>query len=93
MSKKKKKAPQSALLQCPLCEGRGELPEKEMLERLREKDLCRKIASYMDNIVEAEARVTPAEPAPGPKLVDPRFQSDVNTWNLTHFLWRRSPKE
>jgi hypothetical protein len=95
MSEEKSKAPEPALLKCPLCEGRGELPEQEMFDRLREKDLCRKIASYMDTIVDAEARVTPSEPETpqGPRLVDPKFKSEVDTWNLTHFLWRRSPKE
>ena len=94
MSQAKDKSPEPALVKCPLCEGRGELPEKEMFDRLREKDLCRKIASYMDSIVEGEAKVAPeAEPAPSPRLVDPKFKSEVDTWNLTHFLWRRSPKE
>ncbi len=89
----KKQSPEAAVLQCPLCEGRGELPEKEMLDRLREKDLCRKIASYLENVVEAEEKVTSPEPAYRAESVNPTFRSNVDTWNLTHFLWRRSPKE
>jgi len=74
------------LLKCPLCEGRGELHKAELLERLSEKDLGSKVANFM-SIVEAEQKESmhgvPSE----------QVKKDVTTWNLTHFLWRRSPKE
>ncbi len=79
------KKPASELLQCPLCSGRGELPRDELFARLREKDFSRKVESYLLNVVEPERK---AEPQPGPS-----FDRDVHTWNCTHFLWRRSPKE
>jgi hypothetical protein len=76
------------MLKCPLCEGRGELSKEIMLERLSEKDLARKMQSYMSNFIEAdrseELHGLPAAEAP---------KHDANSWNLTHFLWRRSPKE
>ena len=73
------------IVKCPLCEGRGELPDDEMLDRLAEKDLGRKLATYVENIVEADenAKATGASD----------FQRRVDAWNCTHFLWRRSPKE
>lgn len=85
--------PEPHLLKCPLCEGRGELPEQDLFDRLHEKDLCRKMESYLANFVSAEVRTTSPEGS-GPQLVEkPDFRKDVETWNCTHFLWRRSPKE
>ncbi len=74
------------LLKCPLCEGRGELPEQELFDRLAEKDLGRKLSSYVGNVVEADEK---AKDSPGKQ----EFQRHVDAWNCTHFLWRRSPKE
>lgn len=73
------------LHQCPLCEGRGELPENDLFERLAEKDLGRKLASYVANVADAD------EKAKATGKSD--FQRHVDHWNCTHFLWRRSPKE
>ncbi|HMK29938.1 MAG TPA: hypothetical protein VK473_09670 [Terriglobales bacterium] len=82
------KAPPSEVVKCPLCEGRGEIEKRALFDRLQEKDFGRKIASYLTNVVEAERTSEALNDAP-----DPDFKHEVNTWNLTHFLWRRSPKE
>ena len=74
------------MMKCPLCEGRGELPKQQLLERLNEKDLGRKVENFM-SIVESEEREA-LHGSSGQAV--PR---SVTTWNLTHFLWRRSPKE
>lgn len=71
------------VVKCPLCEGRGELEDDEMLNRLAEKDLGRKLSTYVENVVH------PDEKEAGSK----DFQGRVDAWNCTHFLWRRSPKE
>ncbi len=73
------------LHKCPLCEGRGELPENELFDRLAEKDLGRKLATYVGDIVEADEKAKAAGKSD--------FQRRVDDWNCTHFLWRRSPKE
>ncbi len=73
------------VVKCPLCEGRGELPDDELISRLAEKDLGRKLSSYVENIVEAD------ENAKATGATD--FQKHVDAWNCTHFMWRRSPKE
>jgi len=78
----------SELLKCPLCEGCGELQKEVLLERLSEKDLGRKVESYLSNIVEAESK----EEMHGIAASDDT-KHDIKNWNLTHFLWRRSPKE
>jgi hypothetical protein len=74
------------VVKCPLCEGRGELKKSTLLERLNEKDLRHKVANYL-SIVESEQKesVNP--------LANEPVKENVTTWNLTHFLWRRSPKE
>ena len=71
------------LIKCPLCEGRGELPETEMFDRLSEKDIGRKLKSYVGDIVEADQSAAGGD----------EFHHRVDAWNCTHFLWRRSPKE
>lgn len=71
-------------VKCPLCEGRGELLEEELADRLSEKDLGRKLATYLDEIVHADENA---------KTHANDFQQRVDAWNCTHFLWRRSPKE
>jgi hypothetical protein len=76
------------MLKCPLCEGRGELQTELLVERLSEKDLGRKVQSYLSDIVEAESKEDMRD-------VDAStvVKHDVKSWNLTHFFWRRSPKE
>jgi hypothetical protein len=64
---------------CPLCEGRGQLPEDVLVDRLNEKDFANKIRSYLANFVDAEMAAT--APTPGSKALD------------MSNLWRRSPKE
>ena len=84
------KGPKYQLLKCPLCEGRGELPQKEMLERLKETDLGHKLASYVENVIVADENA--AEPGAA-HAAQPDFKQHVDVWNCTHFMWRRSPKE
>lgn len=83
----------STSVKCPLCEGRGEMDDRELLTRLREKDVAAKMASFVENVVEAEEKTRMAEPRPSKTPLDAQFQHDVKAWNCTHFLWRRSPKE
>ena len=71
------------VVKCPLCEGRGELEDVEMFNRLAEKDLGKKLASYVGDIVHADET----------QAGSTDFQGRVDAWNCTHFLWRRSPKE
>jgi hypothetical protein len=78
----------SEVLRCPFCEGRGEIEKDLLLERLREKDLGRKVESYLSDIVAAES----SEELHGVPVGE-ATKHEANTWNLTHFLWRRSPKE
>ena len=74
-------------VKCPLCEGRGELSKPDLYARLDEKDFCVKVKTYLQNVVDAETETEPVKAGTQP------FEHDVNAWNCTHFLWRRSPKE
>ena len=87
MSDTRKSSP-SEVVKCPLCEGRGELEKQALFDRLQEKDFGRKVRSFLTNVVEAERT---SEVSQNGSEAD--FKHEVNTWNLTHFLWRRSPKE
>ncbi len=84
------KGPKYHMIKCPLCEGRGELPEKEMVDRLTEKDLGHKLASYVENFIVPDEQAKAGEAA---QTAQPDFKQHVDVWNCTHFLWRRSPKE
>jgi hypothetical protein len=64
---------------CPLCEGRGQLPEDVLVERLNEKDLANKIRTYLADFVDAEMAAT------SPKAGG--TSAEISN------LWRRSPKE
>jgi hypothetical protein len=76
------------VLQCPVCEGRGELSKKVLLERLSENDLANKVKSYLSDFVEADHK----EEKPGMPTAE-AVKHDAKAWNLTHFLWRRSLKD
>jgi len=78
------------ILKCPLCEGGGELEKTELLDRLSEKDLGRKLASYVDAFIEADEKESESEAVAAGQS---EFKHRVDAWNCTHFLWRRSPKE
>ncbi|HUN90042.1 MAG TPA: hypothetical protein VMU28_14685 [Terriglobales bacterium] len=74
-------------LQCPICEGRGEIEKEELLARLGEKDLGRKVRTYLSDFVDAECKEELKGGEPG------EAKHTAKAWNLTHFLWQRSPKE
>jgi hypothetical protein len=74
------------MLKCPLCEGRGELHKADLIDRLSEKDLGKKVANFL-SIAEADQKESLHGSSPE------QAKSNVTAWNLTHFLWRRSPKE
>jgi len=82
------KSSPSEIVKCPLCEGRGEMEKQALYDRLQEKDFGRKVISFLTNVVEAERTSEVSS-----ETSKPDFKHEVNTWNLTHFLWRRSPKE
>ena len=73
-------------LQCPICEGRGEIEKQELLARLSEKDLGRKVRTYLSDFMDADYKEEVKGAGDGEK-------HDARAWNLTHFSWRRSPKE
>ena len=81
------------LLNCPLCEGHGEVRRARLLECARNQTFVNSLEDYLS---------VPAEPiADSPELqvvgASSRalrdFQKDVHSWNPQLSIWRRSPKE
>ena len=73
-------------LKCPLCEGRGEMLRSEMVERLTNPDLRKRLDARMAEILETGQLAGVA-----PKTRN--FEKEVHTWNPTLPMWQRSPKE
>lgn len=84
-------------VQCPLCEGRGQLHRSEVLQRLTDKELTGKIASYLEKLQKVEETQAPQlvkTAATAAEMRQPgEFEKEVHTWPAKRFLWRRSPKE
>jgi hypothetical protein len=75
----------TAKVKCPLCEGQGEVLRSEMVERLVNPELRKRLDARIAAILENEmARV-------GPRVRN--FEKDVHTWNPTLPMWQRSQKE
>ena len=73
-------------LKCPLCEGQGELLRSEMVERLTNPELWKRLDARIAEILEASHMA-----GVGPKVRN--FEEEVHTWNPAMPMWQRSPKE
>jgi hypothetical protein len=73
-------------VKCPLCEGRGEVLRSEMVERLTNSELRKRLDARIAEILEASELA-----GVGPKVRN--FEKEVHTWNPTLPMWQRSPKE
>jgi hypothetical protein len=82
---------QRARLQCPLCEGQGQVRRTRLAEFFSDPELNSKIDAYLTE----DAGQTKDEPqmiaVSGPPPRD--FQREVHGWNPALPMWRRSPKE
>jgi len=78
------------LIECPLCEGRGEVRRSRVAEFFSDPDLKTKIeASLVEPFPEEQSAQMVC--ATGTEHRD--FQKDVHSWNPQLPMWRRSPKE
>ena len=77
---------QTDKLQCPLCEGRGEVSRADIVERFTTPELRQRLNARIAEIFEASELA-----GVGPKVRN--FEKDVHTWNPTLPMWQRSPKE
>ncbi len=87
--RKAKSKSDSDLVKCPFCHGRGKLPQSELLNHLHDKDLLRKVEGPAAPPASDVETLTPQ------KLDSkaPRRHRETELLNLTHFLWRRTPKD
>ena len=76
---------QTEKVKCPLCEGQGEVLRSEMVERLTNPELRKRLDARIAEILESETAGV------GPKIRN--FEKEVHTWNPALPMWQRSPKE
>ncbi|MFI5113565.1 MAG: hypothetical protein ACHP7J_00370 [Terriglobales bacterium] len=77
---------QTEKVKCPLCEGRGEVTQSEVVERFTNPELRKRLDARIAEILEASELA-----GVGTKVRN--FEKEVHTWNPTLPIWRRSPKE
>lgn len=78
-------------LQCPLCEGQGEVRRAQLTEFFSDPELNSKIDAYL--IEDASKTVDKPELVAVSGQPPRDFQREVHCWNPSLPMWRRSPKE
>lgn len=79
---------QSSKVQCPLCEGQGELSPTTVLEKFSSPELRERFDARIAEIAEIGNSERTATKS---RVLD--FRKEVHTWNQALPIWRRSPKE
>jgi len=78
-------------VQCPLCEGKGQMHRSELAAKLADHDLQAKLAACHERLVKQyegrQAEKTNAADSGS------EFEREVLKGPVTRILWRRSPKE
>jgi hypothetical protein len=77
---------QNDKVKCPLCEGRGDVLRSELVERITNPELRKRLDARIAEILEAGEMA-----GVSPKVRN--FEKEVHTWNPTLPMWQRSPKE
>ena len=75
-------------VQCPFCQGRGELTLIAAAEKLANPEFRKRLDAGLAEILES---VELAAAGAGLKVRD--FEKDVHGWNPRLPMWRRSQKE
>ncbi len=79
------------VLNCPLCEGHGQMRRSELLRLLEDKSFREKIEKYLSQGKEFTDKVTISTAVDGKQSRD--FETEAHSWNPNVSPWRRSPKE
>ncbi len=80
-------------VQCPLCEGKGQMHRSELVTKLADDQLPRKLADCLEQLA---AKSEPGETASSERAAASEqsdFEHEVLSGPVTRILWRRSPKE
>ena len=75
-------------VQCPVCEGKGQMQSSELLARLNNQELLQACREQL--LTQRASRQTATAVAAG---AESDFEKEVRRGPVTHILWRRSPKE
>lgn len=78
-------------LQCPLCQGRGEVHRSELVDFFSDPELKGKIDASLAAVPPIPDETAELVGAPSQERRD--FQKEVHSWNPRVLTWRRSPKE
>jgi hypothetical protein len=78
-------AEQGLKVECPLCEGHGELTRTEVAEKLTTPELRKRLDARIAEILEDAGLVGVGAAR--------NFEKEVHGWNPQLPIWRRSPKE
>lgn len=73
-------------MECPLCDGRGQILRSDVVERLGTPDLRARFEARIEEILRN------SELAPVSRLTR-NFEKEVHQWNPQLPMWQRSPKE
>ena len=76
----------SPKVQCPLCDGRGELQSSELVNRFTTPELRKRLDARVAEILQSVELVGVAHQSRD-------FQKEVHSWNPAVPIWNRSPKE
>jgi hypothetical protein len=79
-------AEQALKVECPLCDGHGELTRTEVAEKLTTPELRKRLDARIAEILEDVGLA-------GVSVQSRNFDKDVHGWNPQLPIWRRSPKE
>jgi hypothetical protein len=79
---------QHETLNCPLCQGRGNVRRSNLIAALGNNELRQKIEKYAAELLGGQNELTSVG-ANGSR----DFQTEVHSWNPQLPIWRRSPKE
>lgn len=83
-------------LACPMCHGKGQVHRSDIIEKLCDPELSRKIQTYLEEITHdmPDSRQVMEKAAAACGCPQPsEREREVHSWPATHLLWRRSPKE
>lgn len=73
-------------VQCPLCQGKGEMKWEQLRERVSDAALVDTLRRYVEGVAE--------EPAAVGAVAAPRnFEQDAHSWDPRLPMWLRSAKE
>ena len=80
-------------VQCPLCEGKGQMHRSDLVTKLADHDLARKLADCLEQLAAKSEQGNTAKSKRAGSSEQSDFEHEVLSGPVRRILWRRSPKE